>query len=363
MWHYLKLRFCQAEKKILKDSERTRDSEGIEDLISKKQNTIVGKRSSNKFSPKLDEIKEENKRLERMTRDVPPSLDSGIVTRSGSSHSNDNQEDETDTDMTDTESDQNRLEATTDDDEDFLSKNDLKMFGNSSKKKLTAMDVSLDESDIVSDIYSTAFSKVPKVLPSDTESIYSLTSTIDKDFDYDSLDQKMMGNVRHIYRNPNIVKKSLNLPTKTKVEKEDSYEEIIMKKDVNNTKPVSGLYINNDYDTNTNENSEYEEEDDDKKSRDDQLIYSSEEKMMISITGNSESVFSNKLRIEVNARNEKPDPSHGPAGKHPNSGQKVWTNFAGSNLTNFAGKSIHCFTCFPRTSHLTPLIMIMSGKF
>ena len=37
---------------------------------------------------------------------------------------------------------------------------------------------------------------------------------------------------------------------------------------------------------------------------DDKLIYSSEEKMMISITGNTESVFSNKLRIEVNSKHE-----------------------------------------------------------
>ena len=339
--HYLKVLFCQAEKKILKDSEKTGASEPIEDLISKKQNTIVGKRSSNKFSPKLDEIKEENKRLERMTSNIPPSLDSGIVTRSGSSHSNDNQED-SDTDTTNTEeSDQNRLDATTDDDEEFLSKNELKMFGNNSKRRLTAMDVSLDESDIVSDIYSTAFSKVPKVLPSDSESVYSLTSTIDKDFDYDSLDQSRLGNVRHIYRNPNIVKKSSHLPTKTKVEKEDSYEEINMKKDVPTTKHVPGLYINNDYDTNTNENSEMEEdEDDEDESKDDTLIYSSEDKMMISITGNSESVFSNKLRIEVNAKNEKQDISLPSAARHSNSGsqQRVWTNFAGSNLTNFVGK-------------------------
>ena len=341
MQHYLKLMFCQAEKKILKDSENTGDSEPIEDLVNKKQHTIVGKRSSNKFSPKLDEIKEENRRLDRMTRDIPPSLDSGIVTRSGSSHSNDIQQ-ETDTDITDTEdSDQNRLDATTDDDEDFLSKNDLKMFGKNSPKKMTAMDVSLDESDILSDIYSIAASKVPKVLPSDTESIYSLTSTIDKDFDYDSLDQKMMGNVRHIYRNPNIVKKSSNPPAKPKVEKEDSYEEINMNikniKTAPKTKHVPGLYINNDYDTNTNENSEIEdnEEDEDKENdnKDDQLIYSSEEKMMISITGNSESVFSNKLRIEVNAKNEKVE-----GAKQSNSQHKVWTNFAGSNLTNFAGR-------------------------
>ena len=337
--------FCQA------DSQRETDRQLAEGLGSKKQQTIVGKRSPSKFSPKLDEIKEENKRVERITRDIQPSLDSGIVTRSGSSHSQDNQEDsDTDTDLTDTED----PAATTDTDEEFLSKNDLKMFGKNSAKKMAALDVSV-ESDILSDIYSTAFSKVPKVLPSDTDSIYSLSSTIDKDFDYDSLDQKMTTNVRHIYRNPNIVKKSSNLLAKTKIEKEDSYEEILMNKDsVPKAKHVPGLYINNDYNTNTNDNSEIEDnESDDNKGpddKDDQLIYSSEEKMMISITGNSESVFSNKLRIEVNAKNDKLDHSNSlggqsgaggagvAAGKLSNSQQKVWTNFAGNNLTNFAGK-------------------------
>ena len=340
--------FCQAEKKLSPDSERKEDRQLADGLGGKKQQTIVGKRSSSKFSPKLDEIKEENKRVERMTRDIQPSLDSGIVTRSGSSHSNDQQEDsDTDTDLTDTED----PAVTTDTDEEFLSKNDLKMFGKNSTKKAPALDVSV-ESDILSDIYSTAFSKVPKVLPSDTDSIYSLSSTIDKDFDYDSLDQKMTNNVRHIYRNPNIVKKSSNLPAKTKIEKEDSYEEILMNKDVPKAKHVPGLYINNDYNTNTNDNSETEDNEYEEKNgpddKDDQLIYSSEEKMMISITGNSESVFSNKLRIEVNAKSDKLD--HGNSlggqsggtgvagGKLSNSQQKVWTNFAGNNLTNFAGK-------------------------
>ena len=122
-----------------------------------------------------------------------------------------------------------------------------------------------------------------------------------------------------------------------------------MNKDVPKAKHVPGLYINNDYNTNTNDNSEIEDNEYEDKNgpddKDDQLIYSSEEKMMISITGNSESVFSNKLRIEVNARNDNPPGGQSgaggggvAAGKLSNSQQKVWTNFAGSNLTNFAGK-------------------------
>merc|ERR1719150_2131107 len=78
-----------GEKKLSPDSQREADRQLAEGSGGKKQQTIVGKRSSSKFSPKLDEIKEENKRVERMTRDIQPSLDSGIVTRSGSSHSND----------------------------------------------------------------------------------------------------------------------------------------------------------------------------------------------------------------------------------------------------------------------------------
>ena len=50
-------------------------------------------------------------------------------------------------------------DATSDDDSEFLSKDDLKMFGNGKKPKKPPA----DENDIVSDIYSTAFSKVPKV--------------------------------------------------------------------------------------------------------------------------------------------------------------------------------------------------------
>ena len=47
----------------------------------------------------------------------------------------------------------------TEDDEEFLSKSDMKMFG----KGRARQKPSVDEEDIVSDIYSTAFSKVPKV--------------------------------------------------------------------------------------------------------------------------------------------------------------------------------------------------------
>ena len=161
-----------------------------------------------------------------------------------------------------------------------------------------------------------------------------------------------MGNVKHIYRNPNIVKKSSNpAPAQTKknkVEKEDSYEEILMSKEPQ-SKKFPGVYINNDYDINTVDNSENEDNDDQSRSKDlgdyddDKLIYSSEEKMMISITGNTESVFSNKLRIEVNSKHEdkKAYTPYTPmtGGNPPPPQSKVWTNFAGAELRGARGET------------------------
>ena len=170
-----------------------------------------------------------------------------------------------------------------------------------------------------------------------------------------------MGNVKHIYRNPNIVKKSSNpAPAQTKknkVEKEDSYEEILMSKEPQ-SKKFPGVYINNDYDINTVDNSENEDNDDQSRSKDlgdyddDKLIYSSEEKMMISITGNTESVFSNKLRIEVNSKHEDKKaytPYTPMTGGNPPPQSKVWTNFAGAELRGARGEtpaiSVSTATC------------------
>ena len=166
-----------------------------------------------------------------------------------------------------------------------------------------------------------------------------------------------MGSVQNIYRNPNILKKSNNnnnggLKPKAKVVKEDSYEEILMAKDsqakAGPANKIPGVYINNDYDINTVDNSENEDNegpsaanDEDDDYDDDKLIYSSEEKMMISISGNSESIFSNKLRIEVNNKNEKNYTSS--TINNNNDSQtpqhKVWTNFAGADIKHVEGKS------------------------
>ena len=146
---------CQVDQ-TSKDMEGTRTDDGVEDAGNKKPHANLSKRNSSKFSPKLEEIQEENKNRHKKSNasfDIPPSLDSGIVTRSVSSHSQSNDDDYND--QSDDTDDDNV--PTSDDDSEFLSKDDLKMFGRNGKK------IPPDENDIVSDIYSTAFSKVPKV--------------------------------------------------------------------------------------------------------------------------------------------------------------------------------------------------------
>ena len=52
------------------------------------------------------------------------------------------------------------------------------------------LSVSKNNLDFLSEIYNTAFSKVPKVNASDAESIYSYNSGHDNTMDYGSLDNK-----------------------------------------------------------------------------------------------------------------------------------------------------------------------------
>ena len=149
--------FYQDDKSS-KDNQNgdTGNDEAFEDAVSKKLHANVAKRNSNKFSPKLEEIQEENKMRRKKSNaefDIPPSLDSGIVTRSVSSHSQSNDDDYNDGSDDDTDD-----HPSSDDDSEFLSKDDMKMFGNKNKSG-----AAIDDNDIVSDIYSTAFSKVPKV--------------------------------------------------------------------------------------------------------------------------------------------------------------------------------------------------------
>ena len=157
------------------DSGDTRSDDAEQEPgANKKPHANVSKRNSNnstnKYSPRLEEIQEENKRGGRKksspTFEIPPSLDSGIVTRSVSSHSPSNCDDDYNDHSDDDDDDEG-----SDGDSEFLSKDDLKMFGNKAAKIVP------DDNDIVSDIYSTAFFKVPKVR-SKTNTIRSSKSNL-----------------------------------------------------------------------------------------------------------------------------------------------------------------------------------------
>jgi hypothetical protein len=139
-----------------------------------------------------------------------------------------------------------------------------------------------------------------------------------------------MNNMRDIYRNPHLLKKS----SKQRVEEENSsvYEEKNMNKEADiMPQDLSELYINNACNTNTLESMNISEED----SMDTQenLVYSSGEKMMIAISGDSESVYSNKLRIEGNneqpfrQNNEKGLYGYTPASTGRVNQQRRWNNF------------------------------------
>jgi hypothetical protein len=171
--------------------------------------------------------------------------------------------------------------------------------------------------DFVSELYHTAVAKVPKVIPSDTESIYSSQSTIRRDFEYDSLDINSNARYKDIYTNPNMAAKrsradssGLQDPSvfrSAAATDRDDYEIVNVKSKENAAKAVIGsrgdkvaeMYVNNEYDASTlNSTMEYEEEEEegDQPSHE----YSAGEKMMISISGDNESVYSNKLLISVN---------------------------------------------------------------
>ena len=167
---HTKMGFYQDDKSS-KDNQNgdTGNDEAFEDAVSKKLHANVAKRNSNKFSPKLEEIQEENKMRSKKNSaefDIPPSLDSVIVTRSVSSHSQSNDDDYNDGSDHDTDD-----HPSSDDDSEFLSKDDMKMFGNKNKT------AAIEDNDIVSDIYSTAFSKVPKV-SADNDSIIRIIQII-----------------------------------------------------------------------------------------------------------------------------------------------------------------------------------------
>ena len=314
-------KLLEAHKKVV---QQKLNKEIAKEFVSGDVHSNLSKKTSSKILPTVKEMPGENLNH----NDVNPITDSGNVTRSGSSYSQSNDNDDDYNDQSDED------DTIFDDQSENFSQDE--MFSKKSQINLAY------ESDIVSDIYSTAFSKVPKV-PDDMASIYSLTSTIDKDFDYDSLDQRFKENLRHIYRNPNITHKStskLAANDSVVMDKEDSYEEILLSKD-SNVKKMPGVYINNDYDINTCDNDSETEiinpsSTSNNQNDDDKLIYSSEEKMLITIMGNNEHIVSNKLKIEVNQNEKIAQPV---AKKSNEAKQKVWTNFAGAEIRRPEDKS------------------------
>ena len=227
-----------AHQDISDSENNTEDKNAMEDLVSKKAHTILGKRNSNKFAPKLEEIKEEsriiNKRAQEEGRQNvkeknhasdklerkgveesethfssdtstvgprslktismqgdkdnyynhmdkaqfpvncnPQSLDSGIATRSTSSHSPDNQSEDrgfgsqdldTDNDVMDTENNEtedsdseDNLDLVTDDDSGNNSKGGPFLFGTNNNREMQNNHHNLKfmeerNSDILSDI-------------------------------------------------------------------------------------------------------------------------------------------------------------------------------------------------------------------
>jgi hypothetical protein len=188
--------------------------------------------------------------------------------------------------------------------------------------------------DFVSELYHTAVAKVPKVIPSDSESLYSSQSTMRRDFEYDSLDINSNCRYKDIYTNPNMAAKRTragdseslaggkaayrNPPTNHNSTDRDDYEIVNVKsKEAAAAVSTSGgsrenvaeMYVNKEYDASTLGSSAEEEEEEEPG-----YEYSAGEKMMISISGDNESVYSNKLLISVNGGGQgaaQPRAAHG----------------------------------------------------
>jgi len=282
----------ESRNNTLKDMSLTNDS-----LTSTESST-----SSNLSSMELHEMKiganyESNQ--DSSSRSNLLSMDSGIVTRSTSptpENGSDNDEsssgheiysdnetvDVADSSTDDTNSDKDVNEDLQEDNQELS----ITKFGShivGCKNNL----------DFLSEIYNTAFSKLPKVQNSDLESDYSYYSTtsVDNDIEYDSLDFKYNGN-----KFPNSEEANNGPKSKYNIAEPNSiYEEI---SDKNHT---SEIYIVSNNDMFENKTVE---------ARNDMvrpdIKYSAGERMMISISEDNENVYSDKLLISVN-ENDKHD--------------------------------------------------------
>ena len=258
--------------------------------------------SSNLSSMELNEMKiggnyESNQ--DSSSRSNLLSMDSGIVTRSTSptpENGSDNDEsssgheiysdnetvDVADSYTDDTNSDKDVNEDLQEDNQELS----ITKFGShivGSKNNL----------DFLSEIYNTAFSKLPKVQNSDLESDYSYYSTtsVDKDIEYDSLDFKYDGNKFEKLEKVNYSPNS----------KYDNAEANSIYEEISDKTHTSEIYIVSNNDIFENKTVE---------ARNDvvrpDIKYSAGERMMISISEDNENVYSDKLLISVN-ENDKHD--------------------------------------------------------
>ena len=228
--------------------------------------------------------------MKKLSTSDPQSLDSGILTRPSSiSDLSDTQTDVVTSNSCDFDTDNETVDVADSDDTDTDSDTYVESSIRSAAPKLPVRNFehSRQKKDFVSELYNTAVSKVPKVIPSDSESLYSSNSTIRKEFEYDSLDINSNCRLKDLYTNP-------GLRTRQSVpEDKDDYELVNVKgRDARDN--VAEVYVNNEYDASTLESGAGEDSDPG-------YEYSAGEKMMISISGDNESVYSNKLLISVNS--------------------------------------------------------------
>lgn len=273
-------------------------------------NTLTGKsndshsdRATNDGNPgevgtEINETQEEGtaqSQMKKLSTSDPQSLDSGILTRSSSiSDLSDTQTDVVTSNEFDT--DNETVDVADSDDTDTDSDTYIETTSRPSlpthplhQSEFTRFKNNRQKKDFVSELYNTAVAKVPKVIPSDSESLYSSNSTMRKDFEYDSLDINSNCRLRDIYTNPNLFGRSR---VQAEPEKDD-YEVVNVKMKEGRRKNVAEVYINNEYDASTLESTGDHGEQG--------YEYSTGEKMMISISGDNESVYSNKLLISVNS--------------------------------------------------------------
>ena len=240
--------------------------------------------------------------MKKLSTSDPQSLDSGILTRPSSiSDLSDSQTDVVTSNDFDTDNetvDVADSDDTDDTDSDTYIEGSSVQYSPTKPQHTNTRPETRHKKDFVSEIYNTAVSKVPKVIPSDTESLYSTNSTMRKDFEYDSLDINSNHRLRDIYTNPNLSSRTRTQPRTEYKDDKDDYE-LVNVKGKEGRKNVAEVYVNNEYDASTLASEEEEEEEDE--DSDQAFEYSAGEKMMISISGDNESVYSNKLLISVNS--------------------------------------------------------------